>query len=146
MIIVDADVLIGALDASDAHHAPARRLFTACRERNEAVSVSVVNLSEVLVAPAADRQSLRRARAAISAMRVEIQQPTEAVGVDAARLRQAHPISLPDAYCLATARHARASLASFDAKVIRAAEAEQIPVLDQSGGATRTARSRRRGR
>jgi predicted nucleic acid-binding protein len=132
VIVVDAGVLIGALDASDAHHAVARSLFTVCRERGEAVSVSIVNLSEVLVAPAADRQSLRRARAAISALAVEIQQPTETVGVDAARLRQAHPISLPDAYCLATARHTRASLASFDAKVIRAAEAERIPLSDQS--------------
>lgn len=146
MIVVDADVLIGALDASDAHHAAARLLFTACRERSEAISVSVVNLSEVLVAPAADRQSLRRARAAISALGVEIQQPTEAVGVDAARLRQAHSISLPDAYCLATARHARASLASFDGKVIRAAEAEQIPILDRPAATTKTTRSRRRGR
>ncbi len=146
MIVVDADVLIGALDASDTHHGEARRLFIACRERAEAVSVSVVNLSEVLVAPAADRQSLRRARAAISALGVEIQQATEAVAVDAARVRQTYPISLPDAYCLATARHARASLASFDVKVIRAAEAEQIPVVDQPAAAARTTRPRRRGR
>lgn len=146
MIVVDADVLIGALDASDAHHAAARRFLTDCRERGEVVSISVVNLSEVLVAPAADSQTLRRARAAISVLGVAIQQPTEAVGVDAARLRQAHPISLPDAYCLATARQARASLASFDAKVIRAAEAERIALSDPSAATTRTSRSRRRGR
>lgn len=146
MIVVDADVLIGALDASDAHHAAARRLFTVCRERGEALSVSVVNLSEVLVAPAADRKSLRQARAAASALGVEIQQPTEVIGVDAARLRQAHPISLPDGYCLATARHARASLASFDGKVIRAAEVERIPVLDQPAATAKAQRSRRRGR
>jgi predicted nucleic acid-binding protein len=146
VIVVDADVLIGALDASDAHHATARRFFTDCRERGEVVSISVVNLSEVLVAPAADPQSLRRARAAISALGVAIQQPTEAVGVDAARLRQAHPISLSDAYCLATARHGRGSLASFDARVIRAAEAEQIPVLDQPATTPKAIRPRRRGR
>jgi predicted nucleic acid-binding protein len=146
VIVVDADVLIGALDASDAHHATARRFFTDSRARGEVVSISIVNLSEVLVAPAADPQNLRRARAAISALGVAIQQPTEAVGVDAARLRQTHPISLPDAYCLATARHGRASLASFDAKVIRAAETEQIPLSDPSAATTRTARSRRHGR
>lgn len=146
MIVVDAEVLIGALDASDAHHAAARRLLTACRRRGEVVSISVVNLSEVLVAPAADRQSLRRARAAISALGVEVQQPTEAVGVDAARLRQAHPISLPDAYCLATARHAQGPVASFDGKVVRAAEAERIPVLDRFPAPARTTRPLRRGR
>lgn len=140
MIVVDADVLIGALDASDAHHAVARHFFTACRERGEPVAISVVNLSEVLVAPAADRHSLRRARTAVASLGVEISQPTEAVGVDAARLRQAHPISLPDAYCLAAARHARASLASFDAKVVRAARVEQIPVLDQSPATVTTSR------
>jgi predicted nucleic acid-binding protein len=143
VIVVDADALIGALDASDAHHAAARRLFTDCRERGEAVSISVVNLSEVLVAPAADRHSLRRARAAISALGVEIQASTEAIGVDAARLRQAHPISLPDAYCLATARRGRASLASFDAKVIRAAEAERIAIVEWSPTTPRTTRPRR---
>lgn len=145
-VVLDADVLIGALDASDAHHALARELFTAWRERGEAVSITVVNLSEVLVAPAADRQSLRRARAAISALGVEIQQPTEAIGVDAARLRQAHPISLPDAYCLATARFARASLASFDGKVNRAAAAEQITILDRLAPTPKPTRSRRRRR
>jgi predicted nucleic acid-binding protein len=143
VIVVDADVVIGALDASDAHHGEARRLFVDCRERDEAVSISVVNLSEVLVAPAADRQVLRRARAAVSALGVEIQQTTEAIGVDAARLRQRHPISLPDAFCLAAARHARASLASFDAKVIRAAESERIATLEWSATTPRTTRPRR---
>jgi predicted nucleic acid-binding protein len=41
-------------------------------------------------------------------------------------LEHSRTISLPDAYCLATARQANASVASFDAKVIRAATAEQI--------------------
>lgn len=128
MIVLDADVLIGALDASDAHHAVARRLFTACRNRDETVAISVVNLSEVLVAPAANPQSLRRARMAVAALGVEVRQPTESVGVDAARLRWMHPISLPDAYCLATARQARASLVSFDGRLLRAAEIERIAV------------------
>jgi predicted nucleic acid-binding protein len=46
--------------------------------------------------------------------------------VDAARFRAAHPISLPDAYCLATAARTGAFLASFDEKVVRAATAEGI--------------------
>jgi predicted nucleic acid-binding protein len=146
VIVVDADVLIGALDAADAHHAIARRFFVGCRERGEVVSISVVNLSEVLVAPAADPQSLRRARSAISALGVVIHQPTAAVGVDAARLRRAYPISLPDAYCLATARRGRGSVASFDAKVVRAAEAERIPLSDPSAIAAGAVRPRRRGR
>ena len=127
--VLDADVLIGALDGSDQHHSGARRLFTNWHERNDPVMVSLVNLSEVLVAPSADRRRLRTAREAIAALGVTLHSPTEAIGVDAARMRGRHPISLPDAYLLATARHSGGTVVSFDRKVVRAAEAEGIPVL-----------------
>jgi predicted nucleic acid-binding protein len=123
-VVVDADVLIGALDASDPHHRAARSLFTSWHRSGTAVLVSAVNLSEVLVAPAADRQRLRRARTAIATLGVAVHGPGEAIAVEAARLRQVHPISLPDAYCLATAGFLDAALASFDEKVTRAARAE----------------------
>jgi len=125
-LVLDADMLIGALDGSDPHHAQARALFTGWQAQDAARLISVVNLSEVLVAPAADSRRLRAARAAIAALGVAVHQPVESIGVDAARLRCRHPISLPDGYCLATAKHAGASVASFDRKVIRAAEAERI--------------------
>ena len=125
-VILDADVLIGALDGSDPHHSHARALFTAWQERDESRLMSVVNLSEVLVGPAADRERLRAARLAIVALGVAVHRPGEPIGVDAARLRRDHPISLPDAYCLATARHTGSALASFDQRVQRAARAERI--------------------
>jgi predicted nucleic acid-binding protein len=125
--VLDADILIGALDSSDAHHKQARRLFVAWREQDDAVLVSVVNLSEVLVAPAAERQRLRAAREAVAALGVTVHLPTEALGVDASRLRSRHPISLPDGYLLATAKHTGATAVSFDRKVVRAANAEGIP-------------------
>jgi predicted nucleic acid-binding protein len=124
---LDADVLIGALDGSDPHHAPARELFTAWHEQDDAALISVVNLSEVLVAPAAERQRLRAAREAIAALGVAIHSPTEPIGIEAARLRSRHPISLPDAYLLATARQTGATVVSFDRKVVRAAAEEGIP-------------------
>ncbi len=133
--VLDADILIGALDSSDAHHRQARRLFVAWREQDDAVLVSVVNLSEVLVAPAADQQRLRAAREAIAALGVTVHRPTEALGVDASRLRSRHPISLPDGYLLATAKHTGATAVSFDRKVVRAAKAEGIPT--SLGGSTR---------
>jgi predicted nucleic acid-binding protein len=120
-IVLDADVVIGALDGSDPYHPRARALFEAWRRLDTILLTSVVNLSEVLVAPAADQRRLRRARAAIAALGVAIHQPSEAIGVAAARLRCAHPISLPDAYCLATARQVDALITSFDQKIIRAA-------------------------
>lgn len=123
-VVVDADVLIGALDASDPHHRAARTLFTGWHRAGMPVVVSAVNLSEVLVAPAADRQRLRQARTAIATLGVAVHGAGEAIAVEAARLRQVHPISLPDAYCLATAGFLDAAIASFDQKVTRAARAE----------------------
>jgi predicted nucleic acid-binding protein len=125
-LVLDADVLIGALDGSDIHHRQARRLFVRWQRDNATRVISVINLSEVLVAPSAAPARLRAAREAIAALGVTIHRPNEAIGVDAARLRLEHPISLADAYCLGTARHAGAQLVSFDHKVLRAAEAEQI--------------------
>jgi len=125
-VVLDADVLVAALDESDPHHGRARELFTDWQERQASRLISVVNLSEVLVAPAADRRRLRRARAAIAALGVAIHRPSEAIGVEAARLRGTHPISLPDAYCLATARDADCAVVSFDRKVVRAADAARI--------------------
>jgi len=124
--LLDADVLIGALDRSDAHHVRARRLLTEWHRRQDAVSISVFNLSEVLIAPAADAARLATAREAIAALGVEIRLPNEAIGIEAARLRQRYPISLPDAYCLATAKHTRSTLASFDQKVLKAATDEGL--------------------
>ena len=125
-LLLDADTLIGALDGSDAHHQRARALFTDARERQDSLLISVVNLTEVLVAPAADASRLADAREAIAALSVTTHQPSEAVAVDAARLRGRHPISLPDAFLLATARHIGAAIATFDRKVQQAAQRERL--------------------
>jgi predicted nucleic acid-binding protein len=132
-VVLDADVVIGALDGNDPHHARARTLFRSWQRQDDDRLISVVNLTEVLVSPAADRRRLRAAREAIGALGVQIHQPGEAIGVEAARLRSAHPISLPDAYCLATARYADASLASFDEKVIGAARREGLTIIETGG-------------
>jgi predicted nucleic acid-binding protein len=125
-LLLDADVLIGALDRNDPHHGRVRALFSRWRERQDACAVSVVNLTEVLIAPSADASKLATAREAIVALGVTVHQPNEAIGVQAARLRQRHPISLPDAYCLATAKHTGSTLCSFDQKILKAAKREGI--------------------
>ena len=71
------------------------------------------------------------------ALGVATHQPSEAIGVASARLRGAHPISLPDANSLATARSADAEIASFDEKVLRAARLEGIATAAASGGRPR---------
>lgn len=125
-VVLDADLVIGALDGSDAHHARARALFEDWGEQEVPRVISVVNLTEILVAPAAQSGQLRAAREAVAALGVTIHRPSEAIGVEAARLRNRHPISVPDAYCLATAKHVSGSVASFDEKVVRAAVAEEL--------------------
>ncbi len=87
-----------------------------------------MNLTEVLMAPSEDVSKLAAAGEAIAALGVTVHQPNEAIGVQAARLRQRHPISLPDAYCLGTAKHTRSTLSSFDQKVLRAAEREGVKI------------------
>jgi predicted nucleic acid-binding protein len=126
--VLDADVLIGALDGSDAHHARARTLLTRWRTDNDICTVSMVNLTEVLVAPSTEVSRLASAREAIAALGVSVQQSNEAIGVEAARLRQRHPISLPDAYCLATAKYTGATVTSFDQKILKVAARERISV------------------
>ncbi len=125
-MLLDADVLIGALDGTDPHHERARALFTGWRDAQDSYAISVVNLTEVLIAPSADVAKLAAAREAIAALGVTVQQPNEAIAVEAARLRQRHPISLPDAYCLATAKHTSSAIASFDQKIVKAATRENI--------------------
>lgn len=123
---LDADILIGALDNTDPHHADVRRAFESWRVDRDSLLVSVINLSEVLVAPGTDPVLLRKARSAINALGIEIHSPIEAIGVEAARFRGRHPISLPDAYLLATAKHIDATVTSFDRKLLRAAQHEGI--------------------
>jgi predicted nucleic acid-binding protein len=125
-LLLDADVLIAALDRNDPHHRRARTLFTKWRDDQDACAISVVNLTEVLIAPSADVARLAAAREAVAALGVSVHQPNEAIGVEAARLRQRHPVSLPDGYCLATAKHTGSTLSSFDQKILRAAKREGV--------------------
>lgn len=127
-VVLDADVAIGALEGGDVHHADVRRLFLRWRDERTPRVMSLPNLSEVLVGVASDPRRLGLAREALAALHVTPHAPNEAIAVDAARLRTTHPISLPDAYLLATARHLDARVCSFDRRVLRAAEDELLPV------------------
>jgi predicted nucleic acid-binding protein len=125
-LLLDADVLIGALDGNDPHHGSARTLFNRWHDGQDACLISIVNLTEVLIAPSAHVSQLAAAREAIAVLGVAVHHPNEAIGVEAARLRQRHPISLPDAYCLATAKHTGSTLASFDQRILKAAKSEDL--------------------
>lgn len=127
-VLLDADVLIAALDSTDAHHRSAFELFQGWRQASTPRAMSLVNLTEVLVGLAGDAAMLRVGREAIGALGIKPHAPNEPIAVDAARLRARHPISLPDGYLLASARHLDAELASFDQKLRRAAGAEGLRI------------------
>ncbi len=128
-VVLDADVVIAALDGDDTSHGAARELIGAWVGAGTLRLISLVNLTEVLVGLVGDPALLRIGRESLRAWSIRSHAPTEAVAVDAARLRAAHAISLPDAYVLATTRHLDASLASFDRRLVKAAGAEGLRVV-----------------
>jgi predicted nucleic acid-binding protein len=120
--VLDADVVIAALDDRDAHHATAAAWLRRTLADGTRLLLSVVNYAEVLVRPAADRAAFREAVAAIDALGIEIVSPSAAVARDVAVLCGSG-VDLPDAFALATAVAREASLATFDSGVRNAARA-----------------------
>jgi predicted nucleic acid-binding protein len=117
--VLDTDVVIAALDQSDAHHRNAAEAFARFVEEETDLLISAVNYAESLVRPAEDERNLRAAIDAISSLRIRVAAPDAVVARDAARFR-ALGISLADGFALATAKAHGASVASFDKRVRRA--------------------------
>jgi predicted nucleic acid-binding protein len=123
--VLDADVVIAALDRGDAHHAAAARLLRRMAADGTRMLLSLVNYAEVLVRPAADPETLRSAVDAIGAMRLELVAPTGPISRDVARFRNSG-LSLPDGFALATACARGSSLATFDQSARKAARTAGI--------------------
>lgn len=124
---LDTDVMIAALDRADAHHAEAKAALGELIEERSALLISTVNYAEALVRPAAKPETLEAAVDAIAALGVEPIAPTPSIARDAARHRGLG-ISLADGFALATAQAAGTTVASFDKRVLRAAEQLEIPL------------------
>lgn len=121
--VLDTDVVIAALDRSDAHHRAAAKAIRAMIQDGVPMVLSVINYAETLVRPAEDAATLRAATAAIDALGIEVTPPNAMITRDAARLRGlgiSLGISLADGFALATARAQGATIASFDRWVRRA--------------------------
>lgn len=111
--VVDAGVVIGFLDATDAHHEAARQAFEEARNRRDRIMIPASALAESLVGPA------RRGEAAVALVQAFVAHfPLEVVPLDAAiataaaRLRAKHGarLPLPDALVIATAQGVSADL------------------------------------
>jgi predicted nucleic acid-binding protein len=120
--VLDAYILIAALDNRDAQHSKAAASLRRMLAEGDRLVLSVVNYAEVLVRPAGDRATLNAAVAAIDALGIELVAPSAADAREVAILRNSG-LALPDAFALATALTRNAPLATFDRGVRTAARA-----------------------
>ncbi len=106
LTVIDAGILIGFFDESDAHHVGAKRELASGRQRGDQIVVPASALAEALVSPA------RHGESSISAIREFIERlPLVVAELDietalvAAKLRARHgpKLKLPDAIVVATA-------------------------------------------
>ncbi len=113
-LILDAGVVIGLLDAADAHHDRAIGDVEAADQNKRNLLIPASAYSEVLVGFARAGR-VRDAREAIAAMGISVARLTATIAETAAELRARHrSLRLPDAIVLACARDLDAELLSYD--------------------------------
>ena len=111
LTVLDAGVIIGVVDAADAHHAGARRALAAAIDRGDQLAMPASAFAECLVAPArSGRDAMRAIDEFLADLPAEVEPITRQVASRAALLRAKHGrrLRLPDALVLATALHLRA--------------------------------------
>lgn len=118
--VLDTDVVIGALDRSDAHHEAATALLLELIAEGVPRRMSPINYAEALVRPAERDGLMERAVAALDDLGVELVAPSGRVARDAAQIRGLG-VSLADAFAIAAAQQVGGVVASFDRRVRRAA-------------------------
>lgn len=126
MIVVDASVLIAYLDADDVHHAAAETLLAATIDDD--LGANVLTLAEVLGVPARDER-LEPAQAALRELEVtELSFPSD-TSVRLAQLRVSTGLRMPDCCVLLAAEDAGGAVASFDERLVHAAEERHLTVV-----------------
>jgi predicted nucleic acid-binding protein len=126
VIVLDASVLIAFLDAADAHHERAVTLLS--QEIDDDFAVNLLTLAEILVAPTrAGRCDL--VLRALGDLGVETLQFPADAAVTLAELRAQTLLKMPDCCVLLSALDRRARLASFDDRVVKAAQVRDVEVV-----------------
>ncbi len=106
LIVIDAGVLIGFMDATDAHHAAARRMLAAASTGGDTVALPASAYAEALVGPARrGATESAQVQAFIERFPIRIVSLDPAIALAAAGLRARHGqrMRLPDALVVATA-------------------------------------------
>lgn len=125
--MLDASVLTGYLDASDAHHERAAALLTC--EIDDDFAVNPLTLAEILVAATRTGQG-DKVLDILDDLGIETLQFPAGSAVTLAQLRAGTLLKTPDCCVLFSARDRRARLASFDERVVKAARALGVGVAD----------------
>ena len=125
MIVLDANVLIAFLDASDAHHDDAISLFE--HRFLDGFSASALSVAEALVHPVrAGRQDSVAASLAVIGVEVLPLEPSQAA--ELARVRNQYRVRMPDAVALHAAISSGSELATFDDTLAAAARSAGIRI------------------
>jgi predicted nucleic acid-binding protein len=126
-LILDASVVIGLLDAVDAHHDQAVRDVDEADSAETKLLTPASAYSEALVAFARAGRTAD-ARDAIAAMGITVVPMNQAIAERAAEIRARHGrLRLPDAIILATAREIRADLLTYDDSLSRIVPMRRSP-------------------
>ena len=125
MIVLDASVIIGFLDSTDAHHEPAVALLR--RHADEDLGASVITVAETLVGPTRANR-LGAAVDALDALQIRtIGLPSDAA-VQLAQLHVQTGLRMPDCCVVLAAREH--TVATFDERLASASRAVGIRVSD----------------
>jgi predicted nucleic acid-binding protein len=126
VVVFDSDVLIGFLNATDAHHDETVTIVREAFAPRTQRWLSVVNYSEIMVGPLkAGDQTREHVESMLAHLVIELAPIDRKRARHAANVRARTGLKLPDAYAVALAVEARATdtdvrLASFDQAVLRA--------------------------
>jgi len=124
-LILDASVVIGLLDAADAHHDRAVDEVEAADREGRTLLLPASAHSELLVAFARAGR-IPEARAAVAAMGISVVPLTAAIAESAAELRSSHRhLRLPDAIVLASAQAHDGELLRYDRRLDRHAGGDE---------------------
>lgn len=125
VIVLDANVLIAFLDASDPHHVASLELLE--RRFADGFAASVLTVAEALVHPTrVDRQDA--AMTSLSRIGIKVTPLDVSDATALARVRNSYRVRMPDAVALYTASSTGSELATFDAALAAAAEQAGIVV------------------
>jgi predicted nucleic acid-binding protein len=127
VVVIDASVLIGFLDAADPSHATAVELLRTEVEAGSRLLISASAYSETLVRPM-QRDLADQIDAALDGLGIGIVAIDRLTARSAAAIRARSPVRLPDALVLATARGQEAKLLTLDKRLRRIAESLGISV------------------